>query len=134
MIPLIINSLRQDLESRSEVNISLALGAVCNIGGKSMAESLAPVVQRLLVSAASTPMIKKKAAMCMLRLQQKFPAVVSPDEWRSQLNEMIGEPDLGIMTAYMSFINALAKTSPEPYSFLYSKVVGCMSKVRSSVA
>lgn len=130
MIPLIINSLRQDLESRSEVNVSLALAAVCNIGGKSMAESLTPVVQRLLVSAASSPMIKKKAAMCMLRLQQKFPAIVSPDEWRNQLNEMISEPDLGIMTAYMSFLNALAKSSPEPYAFLYAKVVGCMSKVR----
>jgi hypothetical protein len=129
MIPLIINSLRQDLESRSEVNVSLALAAVCNIGGKSMAESLTPVVQRLLVSAASSPMIKKKAAMCMLRLQQKFPAIVSPDEWRNQLNEMISEPDLGIMTAYMSFLNALAKSSPEPYAFLYAKVVGCMSKI-----
>jgi len=50
MIPLIINSLRQDLEQRNEHWICLSLAAICNIGGKGMAEALAPSVEKLLVS------------------------------------------------------------------------------------
>jgi len=50
MIPLIINSIRQDLEHHNEYFICLALAAVCNIGGKGMAEALAPSVEKLLIS------------------------------------------------------------------------------------
>lgn len=45
----------------------LALDAIANIGGKEMAESLAPVVQKLLVANTSPPHVKKRAALALLR-------------------------------------------------------------------
>jgi AP-2 complex subunit alpha len=116
MIPLIINSFRNDLESRVETHVCLALAAVCNIGGKGMAESLAPSVEKLIMSACvvlslihsleknkfnhtspsaycacpclvflafkcstTGPMIKKKAAMCLMRLYKRYPDIITPE-------------------------------------------------------
>jgi hypothetical protein len=50
MIPLLIQSLQNDLQARNEYHQSLALVAIGNIGGKEMAESVAPVVQKMLIS------------------------------------------------------------------------------------
>ncbi len=50
MIPLIIQTLQNDLNSRNEYHQCLALIAIGNIGGKEMAESVAPIVQKLLIS------------------------------------------------------------------------------------
>lgn len=50
MVPLLINSLQEDLQARSDFFQCLALSGIGNIGGKEMAESLAPVVQKLLIA------------------------------------------------------------------------------------
>ena len=50
MVRLVINSIRKDLDDHNEVNNCLALHAIANIGGKEMAEALAPDVHRLLIS------------------------------------------------------------------------------------
>lgn len=50
MIPLIIQALLNDLQSRTELHQILALTAISNIGGKEMAESLAPIVIKLLTA------------------------------------------------------------------------------------
>lgn len=50
MLPLIIQSLQNDLQSRNEYHQCLALTAIGNIGGKEMAESLSPIVQKILLS------------------------------------------------------------------------------------
>lgn len=50
LIRLVVNSIRKDLDDRSEVNNCLALHAIANIGGAEMAEALAGDVHRLLIS------------------------------------------------------------------------------------
>lgn len=47
---LVVNSIRKDLESHSEINNCLALHAIANVGGDEIAEALAPDVHRLLIS------------------------------------------------------------------------------------
>jgi AP-2 complex subunit alpha len=47
---LVVNSIRKDLDENNEVNNCLALHAIANVGGKEMAEALAPDVHRLLIS------------------------------------------------------------------------------------
>jgi hypothetical protein len=48
MVPLIINSLVNDLNSRSETANCLALTLAANIGNREAAEQLAPQVSNLL--------------------------------------------------------------------------------------
>jgi AP-2 complex subunit alpha len=51
------------------------------VGGKEFAESLAVDVQRLLVSGTVRPIIRKKAALCLLRLYRRNPDVLNKDDW-----------------------------------------------------
>ncbi|KAJ1973915.1 hypothetical protein H4R35_003869, partial [Dimargaris xerosporica] len=67
-IRLVINSLRKDLDDPNEIFNCLALHAIANIGGREMAETLSGEVQKLLVSPLSRSFVKKKAALCLLRL------------------------------------------------------------------
>jgi AP-2 complex subunit alpha len=54
---------------------------VAAVGGKEFAESLAADVQRLLVTGAVRPIVRKKAALCLLRLFRRNPDVLNKDEW-----------------------------------------------------
>lgn len=50
LVRLVVNSTKKDLDDMNEINNCLALHAIANIGGREMAESLAPDVHRLLIS------------------------------------------------------------------------------------
>jgi AP-2 complex subunit alpha len=50
MIPLLVQQLQNDLQARNDYHQGLALTCIANIGGKEMAESVSPIVQKMLVS------------------------------------------------------------------------------------
>jgi hypothetical protein len=54
---------------------------VRSVGGKEFAESLAADVQRLLVTGTVRPVVRKKAALCLLRLFRRNPDVLNKEEW-----------------------------------------------------
>lgn len=78
---LVINSIRNDIICRNDTFQALGLVLVANVGGKEFAESLAADVQRLLMSTTARPVIRKKAALCLLRLYRRNPDVLNLDEW-----------------------------------------------------
>ncbi|PHU03755.1 AP-2 complex subunit alpha-1 [Capsicum chinense] len=78
---LAINTVRNDIVGRNETFQCLALTLVGNIGGREFAESLAPDVQKLLISSSCRPLVRKKAALCLLRLFRKNPDVMNVDSW-----------------------------------------------------
>ncbi|KAG8095829.1 hypothetical protein GUJ93_ZPchr0013g36786 [Zizania palustris] len=78
---MVINTVRNDIIGRNETFQCLALTMVGNIGGKEFSESLAPDVQKLLISSSCRPVVRKKAALCLLRLYRKNPDVVNIDGW-----------------------------------------------------
>ena len=47
---LVLQAVKNDLASRLELNVCLALNCVANIGGKEMTAAVAPEIQRLLVA------------------------------------------------------------------------------------
>ncbi|XP_073158495.1 AP-2 complex subunit alpha-1-like [Henckelia pumila] len=78
---LAINTVRDDIIGRNETFQCLALTLVGNIGGREFAESLALDVQKLLISSSVRPLVRKKAALCLLRLYRKNPDVMNVDGW-----------------------------------------------------
>ncbi|KAL4431277.1 hypothetical protein ABPG75_006533 [Micractinium tetrahymenae] len=71
VLMLVTNSLKNDLNSRNQYTVGLALCALGNICSAEMARDLAPEVERLLLSA--NPYLRKKAALCASRVLRKVP-------------------------------------------------------------
>ncbi|GMH12652.1 hypothetical protein Nepgr_014493 [Nepenthes gracilis] len=112
---LAINTVRNDIVGRNETFQCLALTMIGNIGGREFAESLAPDVQRLLMSSSCRPLVRKKAALCLLRLYRKNPDVVNVDGWSDQMAQLLDERDLGVLTSAMSLLVALVSNNHDAY-------------------
>ncbi|KAJ6693027.1 AP-2 COMPLEX SUBUNIT ALPHA [Salix purpurea] len=101
---LAINTVRNDIIGRNETFQCLALTMVGNIGGREFAESLAPDVQKLLISSSCRPLVRKKAALCLLRLFRKNPDVVNVDGWSDRMAQLLDERDLGVLTHWSDLL------------------------------
>ena len=65
VLMLVTNSLKNDLNSKNQYTVGLALCALGNICSAEMARDLSPEIERLLSS--SNSFIRKKAALCCMR-------------------------------------------------------------------
>ena len=94
LVRMVINSMRQDLVGRDDVFTNLALAAVANIGGREMADALHQDVYKLLVSSSSKPSVKKRAALCLLRLFRKNPDGLPASDWADKIIPLLEDGDL----------------------------------------
>ncbi|MCH94061.1 AP-2 complex subunit alpha-1-like, partial [Trifolium medium] len=102
---------------------------VGNIGGREFAESLAPDVQKLLLSSSCRPLVRKKAALCLLRLYRKNPDVVNVDGWADRMAQLLDERDLGVLTSSMSLLVALVSNQHEAYWSCLPKCVKTLERL-----
>lgn len=126
---LAINAVRNDIIGRNETFQCLALTLVGNIGGREFAESLAPDVQRLLMSSGCRPLVRKKAALCLLRLYRKNPDVVNIDGWPDRMAQLLDERDLGVLTSAMSLLVALVSNNHDAYWSCVPKCVKILERL-----
>ncbi|GMJ10756.1 alpha-adaptin [Hibiscus trionum] len=126
---LAINTVRNDIVGRNETFQCLALTMVGNIGGRDFAESLAPDVQKLLLSSSCRPLVRKKAALCLLRLYRKNPDVVNVDGWADRMAQLLDERDLGVLTSSMSLFVALVSNNHEAYWSCLPKCVKILERL-----
>ncbi|XP_044505744.1 AP-2 complex subunit alpha-1-like [Mangifera indica] len=126
---LAINTVRNDIIGRNETFQCLALTMVGNIGGREFAESLAPDVQKLLISSSCRPLVRKKAALCLLRLYRKNPDVVNVDGWADRMAQLLDERDLGVLTSSMSLFVALVSNNHEAYWSCLPKCVKILERL-----
>ncbi|KAH7838795.1 hypothetical protein Vadar_031259 [Vaccinium darrowii] len=126
---LAINTVRNDIIGRNETFQCLALTMVGNIGGREFAESLAPDVQKLLLSSSCRPLVRKKAALCLLRLFRKNPDVVNVDGWSDRMAQLLDERDLGVLTSSMSLLVALVANNHDAYWSCLPKCVKVLERL-----
>ncbi|XP_019266498.1 PREDICTED: AP-2 complex subunit alpha-1-like isoform X2 [Nicotiana attenuata] len=129
---LAINTVRNDIVGRNETFQCLALTLVGNIGGRDFAESLAPDVQKLLISSSCRPLVRKKAALCLLRLFRKNPDVMNVDGWSDRMAQLLDERDLGVLTSSMSLLVALVSYNHEEYWSCLPKCVKVLERLARS--
>ncbi|GBG79355.1 hypothetical protein CBR_g29503 [Chara braunii] len=129
---MVINTIRNDIVSRNETFQCLALTMVANVGGKEFSESLAGDVQKLLISSACRSLVRKKAALCLLRLFRKNPDVVNVEGWSDRMSQLLDERDLGVLTAVMSLLIALVAASPDGYWNCVPKCVRILERLARS--
>ncbi|ONK80440.1 uncharacterized protein A4U43_C01F17740 [Asparagus officinalis] len=126
---MVINTVRNDIIGRNETFQCLALTMVGNIGGRDFSESLAPDVQRLLISSSCRPLVRKKAALCLLRLYRKNPDVVNVDGWSDRMAQLLDERDLGVLTSVMSLLVALVSNNVDAYWNCLPKCVKILERL-----
>ncbi|TFK41155.1 adaptin N terminal region-domain-containing protein [Crucibulum laeve] len=120
---LVVNSIRKDLDSNSEIDNCLALHAIANVGGSEMAEALVEDVHRLLISPTSQSFVKKKSALTLLRLYRKHPEVIPAAEWALRIISIMDDQDLGVVVCVTSLVMALAQDHLDAYAVCYTKAV-----------
>lgn len=89
------------------------------------------MLERVLTCAcrATKATIKKKAALCLLRLFQKYPELMTPETWSERIVSLLDEHDLGVLTAVMGLLLGLVAENPKGYEATSKKVIWLLTKV-----
>jgi AP-2 complex subunit alpha len=108
MMTLVINSIQQDLQEsdRNEVQC-LALAGIANIGGQMLTDAVGAMVVRMLIDHGTAPIVKKKAALTLLRLYRIDPTVIDIEETAPRLALLLEDRNLGVVTCVASLILAM---------------------------
>ncbi|KAL5280684.1 AP2A2 family protein [Megaselia abdita] len=129
LISLIIQSIKNDLQSRNPIHVNLALQCIANIGSRDMAESFSNEIPKLLVSGDTMDVVKQSAALCLLRLFRSSPEIIPGGEWTSRIIHLLNDQHMGVVTAATSLIDALVKKNPEEYKGCVTLAVSRLSRI-----
>ena len=109
MMNLVINSIRNDLVgSYDDAATSLALVSIANGSGIELMNALHVEVQRVLVSPNATPAVRKKAALCLLRLIRQLPDSIASADFAEHIATLLQDRHLGVLTSTMSLLIGMA--------------------------
>ncbi|WOL06544.1 AP-1 complex subunit gamma-2-like isoform X1 [Canna indica] len=114
VLMLVTNSLKQDLNHSNQYIVGLALCALGNICSAEMARDLEPEVERLLLS--RDPNIKKKAALCSIRIIRKVPDLA--ENLMSSAASLLKEKHHGVLIAGVQLCTDLCKVSATALEYL----------------
>ncbi|KAE8673674.1 AP-2 complex subunit alpha-2 [Hibiscus syriacus] len=81
------------------------------------------------LSSSCRPLVRKKAALCLLRLFKKNPDVVNVDGWADRMAQLLDERDLGVLTASMSLLVSLVSNNHEAYWTCLPKCVKILERL-----
>lgn len=97
---------------------SLALCAIANISGLELIQSMNTEVMQTLVAKSSSATVKKKAALCLLRLARTSPKLVGGRDFAAQIAQLLQDRHLGVLTSSASLLYGLAAQNPNEYESL----------------
>ncbi|KYQ91955.1 clathrin-adaptor gamma chain [Tieghemostelium lacteum] len=97
---LATNCMRHDLYNVNQFIVGLSLCALGNICSQSMARDIAPDVEKLL--AHSNPYIRKKAALCAIRILRKVPDLV--ENFIPKIKALLSERNHGVILTALTLI------------------------------
>jgi AP-2 complex subunit alpha len=110
----------------SDAAQSLALCAIANISGLELIQSLHSEVMQTLVAKSSSPCVKKKAALCLLRLARTSAKIVAGRDFPPQVAQLLQDRHLGVLTSSMSLLYGLASQMPNEFESLIPYAVHIM--------
>ena len=82
-----------------------------------------------IYSRETKSLVRKKAALCLLRLYRKYPEILPPDSWSERVINLLSGRDLGVITSVMGLLLELTAASPGDYEKAVPKVVRLLYKV-----
>lgn len=129
MMNSILNTIRKDVTNPlptsaknnapiTDTAQSLALCSIANISGLELIQTLHSEVQHTLTAKSSTPCVKKKSALCLLRLVRTSPKLVTGREFAPHMAQLLQDKHLGVLTSSASLLYGLASQNSQDYQSL----------------
>lgn len=115
---LVTNSLKNDLNSRNQYNVGLALTALGNICSAEMARDLAPEVEKLL--GTTNPYIRKKAALCARRVMRKVPDML--ESFVDRATELLNDRNHAVILGGVTLMLEIADQEPATQAIFRDQV------------
>lgn len=130
LLRLIIATLKMDLASPNDQVQALALHCIANIGGSEFAEALSADVQKVLFSGQTRAVVRKKAALALLRLFRKNQDII-PDEpeFYAKMVSLLDDGNIGVLTSVASLLLGVCSNSITGYADVPAKCVGILTKI-----
>lgn len=109
VLMLVTNSLRQDMFHANQFVVGLALCALANLATPGIAHDLSSDVGKLL--AHQIPYIRKKAALCAIRLIRKAPEL--SEFFIPKIRGLLGDRNHGVLLTAVTLITELCEMDPQ---------------------
>jgi len=109
VLMLVTNSIKNDMGHDNQYVNGLALCALGNIASPEMCQSLAREVERMLTS--TNPYIRKKAALCAMRIVRKVEDIQS--KFNGRIGTLLEDRNHGVLISGCSLLTALLELDTE---------------------
>lgn len=125
-----INSIRNDVISRNETSQCLGLSCIANVGGREFVDSLAGDVELILTTPTIRPVVRKKAALCLLRLFRKNKEILMPETFADKMTDLLdAERDLGVLIGLLGLLLGIVQHNSMGYEACVPKVIAIMERL-----
>jgi AP-1 complex subunit gamma-1 len=113
VLTLITQCLKNDLNHQNHFIAGLALCTMGNISSAGIARDLAPDIEKLLGS--SHPYLRKKAALCAIRVLRKCPDLM--ENFVPRIRALLSEKSHGVLITGVTLMTELCKTDAHNIEF-----------------
>ncbi|KAF7309687.1 AP-1 complex subunit gamma [Mycena indigotica] len=107
-LTLVTNSLKNDMNHSNMYAVGLALCTFANIASEEMSRDLANEIEKLLGS--SNTYIRKKAALCALRVIKKVPELA--DHFISKAKNLLTDRNHGVLLSSITLVTEMCHIEP----------------------
>ncbi|KAJ4473863.1 adaptin N terminal region-domain-containing protein [Lentinula aciculospora] len=108
VLTLVTNSLKNDMNHSNMYAVGLALCTFANIASEEMSRDLANEIEKLLGS--SNTYIRKKAALCALRVIKKVPDLA--DHFTTKAKNLLTDRNHGVLLSAITLVTEMVQTEP----------------------
>ncbi|KAF2431981.1 AP-1 complex subunit gamma-1 [Tothia fuscella] len=135
VLTLVTNSLKNDLNHSNQYIVGLALVTLGNIASIEMSRDLFPEVEQIL--SASNPYIRRKAALCAMRICRKVPDL--SEHFYEKAKLLLNDRNHGVLLSGLTLVISLceadeAEGGEEGVIEMFRPVVPSLVKVLKSLA
>lgn len=105
-----------------------------SVGGAEFAQLLTVDVMSVLSNGATRPVVRKKAALCLLRLIRKAPAdvdIMPASDWAGRLAAMLEERDPGLLLGLTTLLLGVVSRNYEGYEVCVPRMVHILERLKA---
>ncbi|KAG5926074.1 hypothetical protein E4U42_003677 [Claviceps africana] len=109
VLTLVTNSLKNDLSHSNQYIVGLALCTLGNIASVEMSRDLFPEIEALV--ATSNPYIRRKAALCAMRICRKVPDL--QEHFLEKATHLLADRNHGVLLCGLTLVTSLCEADEE---------------------